>query len=70
MQGAPPVRPALLTVDGIAFELNVSVATVWRWAKTDPTFPKSFKLGENCTRWYREQIDAWVSAKSATLVEA
>lgn len=66
-----PPRPSLFTVTGVAFEMGVSTATVWRWHAEDPTFPRALKLGENCTRWHRAEIEAWIASKPiATTVEA
>ena len=45
--------------------LPVSPATIWRFVK-DGTFPRPFKLGENCTVWDASEVDAWlVSRKEA-----
>ena len=55
----------LLTAAGVAFELGTSIATVWRWHASDPTFPRSFKLGENCTRWNRSEVESWAAAQAA-----
>ena len=41
----------------------VSKATVPRWARIDPTFPKPVKLSEGCTRWRLADIEAWAAAK-------
>ena len=33
----------------VAAKFGVSVPTVWRYARTDPTFPRGAKLSERCT---------------------
>lgn len=38
---------------------NVHRSTIWRWAKTDPTFPKPVKLSAQCSRWKLSEIEAW-----------
>jgi predicted DNA-binding transcriptional regulator AlpA len=43
--------------------LAVSRATVRRWARTDPTFPKPVKFSEGCTRWRIADIEAWAATK-------
>lgn len=42
---------------------GVGIATIWRWAKSDPTFPKPFKLGLNTTVFDLDALAVWVSAK-------
>lgn len=49
---------AYLTVKQISSRYSVSVPTVWRWSR-DGKFPQPVKLGENCTRWKLEDIEAW-----------
>ena len=38
---------------------NVHRATLWRWAKMDPTFPKPVKFSPQCSRWKLSEIEAW-----------
>lgn len=40
-------------------------ATVWRWTKTDPAFPKPFKLSKGVTAWDEGEILAWIEGKKA-----
>jgi len=47
-----------LTVKQISSRYSVSVPTVWRWTR-EGKFPQPVKLGENCTRWKLEDIEAW-----------
>jgi len=44
--------------------LPVSPATIWRFVK-DGTFPRPFKLGENCTVWDASEVDAWLVSRKA-----
>lgn len=44
---------------------GVSRTTPWRWAKTDPTFPKPITLSPGCTRWRLTEIEAWEAQKAA-----
>ncbi|MGY6696056.1 MAG: helix-turn-helix transcriptional regulator [Roseinatronobacter sp.] len=37
----------------------------WRWAKTDPAFPKPVNLTPGCTRWRLSEIIEWEQAKQA-----
>jgi prophage regulatory protein len=45
----------------IAALYGVHRMTIWRWNKSDPTFPKPFRLSGRCTRWKKSEIDAWES---------
>lgn len=47
----------------IANRFGVSRQTTWRWAATDPTFPKPIKLSAGCTRFKLSELEAWESAK-------
>lgn len=49
----------------IAERYGVTRPTVWRWLKTDPTFPKPISLSPGCTRWKLQEIEAWESARRA-----
>lgn len=43
----------------LATRYDVHRSTPWRWAKTDPAFPRPVKLGPQCTRWKLCEIEAW-----------
>ncbi|WP_434614718.1 helix-turn-helix transcriptional regulator [Tabrizicola sp. M-4] len=47
----------------LAARYGVHRATLWRWAKTDPTFPKPVSLTPGCTRWRLSEIEAWEASK-------
>lgn len=49
----------------IAGRYSVSRQTVWRWLKTDRTFPKPISLSPGCTRWRLDEIEAWEAARRA-----
>jgi prophage regulatory protein len=42
---------------------GASRATVWRWVKTEPTFPKPFALSAGVTCWDEGEILDWVESK-------
>ncbi|MDF2372683.1 MAG: AlpA family phage regulatory protein [Rhizobiaceae bacterium] len=44
-------EPAYLSVRKVAKRYSVSVATIWRWAKTTDRFPKPIELSPGTTRW-------------------
>ncbi len=59
------IRPAR-----IAEKLGVGLPTVWRYARTDPTFPKLFKLTPAVTVGYEDEVDAWVQSRRAAAMPA
>lgn len=59
------IRPAR-----IAEKLGVGLPTVWRYARTDPTFPKLFKLTPAVTVAYEDEIDAWVEGRRVAAMPA
>ena len=41
----------------------VSPATIWRWTRENPHFPKPFKLGASTTVWDADQVEAFIAAQ-------
>jgi predicted DNA-binding transcriptional regulator AlpA len=52
-----------IRVKRLAPELAVSVPTVWRWLKEDPTFPKPVKLSARVTAWDISEVSAWLDSR-------
>jgi len=48
-----------------AKKLSIGLSTLWLKAKTDPDFPKPFKLSERTTVFYEHEIDAYLAACAA-----
>lgn len=46
--------------------LGASRATIWRWTKSDRTFPKPFHLGPAVTCWDYGELVRWVESKKAS----
>ena len=44
---------------------GASRATLWRWSKTDPTFPKPFRLSSAITVWDEREVISWLNGKKA-----
>lgn len=44
-------EPAYLSARQLAKRYSVSIATIWRWAKTTDGFPKPIELTPGTTRW-------------------
>jgi len=42
-----------------------SPATIWRLAKTDPSFPKPIKVSPGITIWDEAEVDSYYKAKKA-----
>jgi len=43
---------------------GVSRASVWRWLKDDPTFPKPVALSPGTTRWRVDDLERWENLKA------
>lgn len=48
----------------LAARYGVHRTTLWRWAKTDPTFPKPVSLSSGCTRWKLSAVEGWETSRS------
>ncbi len=46
--------------------LGISTATLWRWAKERPDFPRPRKLSARCTVFDRDELLSWRDAASHT----
>jgi len=46
----------------IAARLGVARASIWRWV-SEGRFPKPIKLTSGCTRWRREDVEAWEASR-------
>lgn len=44
----------------VAAKLACSRVQVWNYARTDPDFPKPYKLAPRHTVWAEEEIDVWL----------
>lgn len=49
----------------VAERYGVSRVTVWRWRKTDPTFPQPTTFSPGCVRWKLADLEAWEAGKAA-----
>lgn len=61
---APQASARFFSDSQVADMYGVTRQTVWRWAATDPTFPKPIKLSPGCTRWKLSAIELWESGKA------
>lgn len=49
----------------VAQRYSVSRPSIWRWVKTDPSFPKPVNLTPGCSRWRVEDLEKWERTKAA-----
>lgn len=56
------MQTQFLRVKQVADTFGMSVATVWRKAKTDPQFPKPVKVSEGITGWPSDEVRAYMEA--------
>lgn len=52
----PAFQDRLLSDRDVAARYQVEKQTIWRWARTSSTFPKSFKI-EGTARWSENELD-------------
>jgi len=48
----------------LADRYGVSRVTIWRWRKSDPSFPMPVNLSPGCVRWRLSQIEEWEAMKA------
>lgn len=49
----------------VAERYDIARQSVWRWASSDPSFPKPIKLSPGCSRWRVEDLERWERKKLA-----
>jgi prophage regulatory protein len=58
------VKAMYLSDQQVADRYSVSRVTIWRWRKTDPSFPQPINLSPGCVRWKLLEIENWEAAKA------
>lgn len=48
----------------LAARYSVNRITIWRWQRTNQSFPRSVTLSPGCTRWKLSEIEAWEAAQA------
>lgn len=48
----------------LAERFGVDRATIWRWARTDKSFPHPIKLSAQTARWRSDEVDAWENSRA------
>lgn len=54
-----PCEAVHLTVQEVAAWYGVSVASIWRYNKNLPGFPRGHKLSPGSTRWFRSELETF-----------
>jgi predicted DNA-binding transcriptional regulator AlpA len=62
MQQEPTTTRAIRLVDVMRLT-GASRPTIWRWSKSDPTFPRPFRLSAAITCWDEGEVIAWIERK-------
>lgn len=57
----PKTEPEFLKIQEVADKLSVSRATIDRWHRSDPSFPRKIAFGGNCARFRRQDFEEWVA---------
>lgn len=50
----------------VAERFSVTRTAIWRWLKSDPTFPRPIALSPGTTRWRLADLEAWEQAKATS----
>jgi prophage regulatory protein len=54
----------------LAERYGVNRVTIWRWRRTDSTFPGPVTLSPGCVRFRLSDVEQWEKAKAAGEVAA
>jgi predicted DNA-binding transcriptional regulator AlpA len=61
-QGKPATGRAI-RLNEVLHLTGASRPTIWRWARSDPTFPRPFHLSSAITCWDEEEVLDWINSK-------
>jgi predicted DNA-binding transcriptional regulator AlpA len=61
----PPPAERLARPAEVLQIYRISEATLWRWAKSRPAFPKARRQGPNHTVFSLDELDAFFAAEAA-----
>lgn len=57
------MSPDYLSDKQAATRFGVTRATIRKWARTNPEFPRPVKLSDKCTRWRVADLDAFALSR-------
>ncbi|MCP4309479.1 MAG: AlpA family phage regulatory protein [bacterium] len=60
----PEFTRRALRARAVAAKIGTAESSVWRLVQRG-LFPPPIKLSPGCTRWFEDEIDAWLDAKAA-----
>jgi predicted DNA-binding transcriptional regulator AlpA len=55
-------RDSFLRVRDVARLAGISQSTVYRFCKTDPSFPRPLRLGARMNVWSKNAVHGWIEA--------
>lgn len=61
------IEDALLTLTTTSAVAGLSIPSIYRKVKSDPTFPKLIRLGRRCTRVRAGDLRNWIGAQAAAV---
>lgn len=61
---AARIAEALLTLETASAVAGISVATIYRKASADPTFPRLVRMGRRCTRIRAGDLTDWLALQA------
>lgn len=53
----------ILRVPAVLKRIGIGRATLYRWLKEDPTFPRPVKIGSHSVGWIEAEINSWLEAR-------
>ena len=70
MQDVPKPQPSghVARLPRVRDLTGASSATIWRWTKVDPSFPKPFHPSPAITCWDEREVLDWIEQKKAQRV--
>ena len=54
------VHQVAVRANGVAKMFGCCEATIWKWLKEDPNFPKPRRFGKRCTLWLRAEVEEYI----------
>lgn len=56
--GRRVIKPKTVVAKGVG-----SRSTIWRYLRTDPSFPRPIILGSNSIGFFEDEIDRWLESR-------
>ena len=52
----------LIDIDEFGNRAGLGKSAIYDHVANDPTFPKPVRISSRCTRWFSDEVDAWIAA--------